>query len=276
MTKAAWFLSALLCLGSPLAHGDWQPRTCNPDYFTCVNACSSAGGNACRQTCQARHCLSSVEVVEPTAQNTSIVVQRKALFNLLAIAREQGDYILAEILTAQLEQLARQANGLTGGPLGGSASGSANGTAGGTGSQPIFLPDDNSELVSIYRFRNANAPGHDFSRSPDSGVEGAVSEGVKFKLFATPTPDCSIALYRCVVAQDHFISTDSGCEGQQRLERLGYSCSGPTGSMTYQLHRTYKNHPPGDHISTIDGEFQVLTSEGYRDEGGQGYVEPAF
>ena len=124
--------------------------------------------------------------------------------------------------------------------------------------------------MPIYRFFSGRQ--HMVSDRPDEGGARGYgqNEGVLFSLYRREAPGRR-AVYACFVPSqnDHFLSTQSDCEGQ-RVERLiGYVAVNDDGPAKRALYRCYRGKSR-DHLMTTDTE--ECTRNGYAVEPILGYV----
>lgn len=124
------------------------------------------------------------------------------------------------------------------------------------------------EFVPVYRFYRA--PKHFMSLSYAEGAGAGYSfETTGFRLFAANSPG-RMPLYRCYnpSGADHFVSTQSNCEGKNQEGILGYAATGPTANLV-PLYRFYRPRT-SSHLITVT--FSEGAAGGFVYEGTLGYV----
>jgi hypothetical protein len=130
-------------------------------------------------------------------------------------------------------------------------------------SQPI------TQNIPVYRFYGSQR--HFFTLSYDEGAGTAYSfETTAFHLFPAGTGIGYYPLYRCYNAGigDHFISTQSNCEGWSQEGAYGYAAPTQEPGL-YPLYRFFRG-TTSDHLETIN--FSEGANGGYVYEGILGYV----
>jgi hypothetical protein len=131
-------------------------------------------------------------------------------------------------------------------------------------------------LIPVHRLYKQASGDHMYSlSSTDGGSTGYVLEE-RASFFLGRGATGFTDLYRCVIPSgswDHFLSTDSRCEGMTQEGSIGrIATSKVQGAGTVALFRLL-NPWSGDHLHTIStSERQSLISGGWRDEGVTGYV----
>lgn len=124
------------------------------------------------------------------------------------------------------------------------------------------------EFVPVYRFYKA--PKHFMTRSYAEGAgAGFTFETTGFRLFGASAPG-RMALYRCFnpSGADHFVSTQSNCEGKNQEGILGYAATAPSGNLV-PLYRFYRAQT-ASHLITVT--FSEGAAGGFVYEGNLGYV----
>lgn len=127
-----------------------------------------------------------------------------------------------------------------------------------------------TSMVPIYRF--FHSPDHFLTLSYSEAAGAGYSfETTGFHLFPGGGSGL-LPLYRCYypVSNDHFVSTQSDCEGRNVEGILGYASANP-GSGLVALHRFFRPST-GDHLVTVN--YSEGIANGYTYEGGLGYVAP--
>lgn len=128
-----------------------------------------------------------------------------------------------------------------------------------------------TQNIPIFRFYSASAH-HFFTTSYDEGAGTAYSfETTAFHLFPAGTGSGYYPLYRCynLSVGDHFISTQSTCEGFAQEGIYGYAA--PTAAPgLYPLYRFSRGGATSDHLETIN--YAEGANNGYTYEGILGYV----
>lgn len=118
-----------------------------------------------------------------------------------------------------------------------------------------------SPWVSAYRHYNAETGDHmlvDFQASPPGyQLEGGGSPAFYLKAAAEAG---TVAIYRCRIGSDHFLSNGADCEGQVVEGLLGYAAA--EGPEENHLIRCYRS---GDHLATTDAS--ECSNAGYIVEG---------
>jgi hypothetical protein len=138
---------------------------------------------------------------------------------------------------------------------------------GGPGPRPTPAPTPAPPVATrdVYRF---NLRGHHFyTISYREGIRaGGQYEGA-FAVLAASLPSTHL-IYRCYVpnSNDHFISVNANCEGQNIEGPYGYVYNNQV-RRSQPMYRCYGN---GDHLET--GDTSECTSNGYRVEGILGYI----
>jgi hypothetical protein len=131
-------------------------------------------------------------------------------------------------------------------------------------------------LIPVHRLYKQASGDHLYSLSPIDGIStGYVLEGRNY-FFLGRGGTGFADLYRCVIPSgswDHFLSTDSRCEGMTQEGGMGrIATSQVPGAGTVPLFRLL-DPKTGDHFYTISAsERQSALSSGWRDEGVTGYV----
>lgn len=122
--------------------------------------------------------------------------------------------------------------------------------------------------VPVYRFYKD--PQHFMTRSySEAASAGFIFETTGFHVFPSSGAGRH-ALYRCFNSGngDHFVSTQSNCEGLRGEGILGYASTSPATGL-FALYRFYKANT-ADHLITVD--FNEGYQNGYMYEGILGYV----
>lgn len=125
-----------------------------------------------------------------------------------------------------------------------------------------------SPMVPVYRFYKY--PQHFMTLSyTEAAGAGFTFETTGFHLFPTGGSGYQ-ALYRCYnpYSHDHFVSTQSTCEGFNQEGTLGYAAT-QAGSGLVPLYRFYRSNT-ADHLITVN--YSEGSSNGYAYEGTLGYV----
>lgn len=126
-----------------------------------------------------------------------------------------------------------------------------------------------TNMVPVFRFYHS--PQHFLTRSysEGAGVSGWAFETTAFHLFPVYEPGM-VPLYRCYnpVGNDHFMSTQSNCEGRNNEGVMGFAKT-TSGPGLYPLYRFYRSNIV-DHLMTIN--YSEGANNGYADEGVLGYV----
>jgi hypothetical protein len=78
-------------------------------------------------------------------------------------------------------------------------------------------------------------------------------DGVGFQILANGSASRYL-IYRCVITgfPDHFLTTDSGCEGFAQEGTLGYLEGAPTAVITRPVYRCSFPRPNYGHLATLD------------------------
>ena len=125
-----------------------------------------------------------------------------------------------------------------------------------------------SQMVPVFRFYKY--PQHFMTRSySEAAGAGWTFETTGFHLFGTGGPGL-LPMYRCYNASnsDHFVSTQSNCEGYNQEGALGYAAAAQSGNLV-PLYRFYKGNTK-DHLITVN--YSEGVNGGYAYEGVLGYV----
>lgn len=124
--------------------------------------------------------------------------------------------------------------------------------------------------IPVYRFYDGAR--HFFSKSYNEGsTTGYSFETTAFHLFQAGAGNGYYPLYRCynVGAGDHFISTQSNCEGFAQEGTYGYAAPAAAPGL-YPLYRFFRGGVTADHLETIN--YAEGANNGYTYEGILGYV----
>jgi hypothetical protein len=124
--------------------------------------------------------------------------------------------------------------------------------------------------IPVYRFYKY--PHHFMTLSYTEGASASYGfETTGFHLFPSGGTGY-LALYRCFNSAngDHFVSSQSNCEGKNQEGVLGYAAT-QSGPGLVPLYRFYRSST-GDHLITVN--YSEGTSGGYASEGGLGFVNP--
>jgi hypothetical protein len=132
-------------------------------------------------------------------------------------------------------------------------------------------PDqDSTKNIPVYRFYDGAR--HFFTKSYNEGsTTGYSFETTAFHLFQAGVGNGYYPLYRCynVGVGDHFISTQSNCDGFAQEGIYGYAA--PTAQPgLYPLYRFFRGGTTADHLETIN--YAEGANNGYTYEGILGYV----
>lgn len=123
---------------------------------------------------------------------------------------------------------------------------------------------------NVYRFFIDNAKDHFLTLSWSEGTNsGGTYEGIAFKVFVNPIDADMQPIYRCYwyAKSDHFVSTQSDCEGLTNEGTYGYISTIPRSNFMALYRLWIPNW--SDHISTTNlGEVV----SGVVNEGIKGYV----
>lgn len=136
---------------------------------------------------------------------------------------------------------------------------------------PVVPPPQSYEVTNVHRFYHTYEGDHFLSTNQHEGyAAGYHGEGVAFQLYTATGPGRG-PLFRCKQRNsiDHFLSTDSNCEGHVYEGLLGYMEINRTSSMTKQLFRCV-SQGGRDHLSTTNPDECRRAS--YRVEAAQGWV----
>lgn len=129
-----------------------------------------------------------------------------------------------------------------------------------------------NQIVPVFRFAKSNGQHFYTVYFPEGYGAGFKMEPTAFSLFRQGGSGLS-AIYRCYVpsSDHHFLSAESGCEGNTSEGLVGYVAGAPAAGLTplYRFYSVSKN----DHRITTN--YQEGVGNGYVLEGTFGYVPSA-
>jgi hypothetical protein len=129
-------------------------------------------------------------------------------------------------------------------------------------------PQPGPNMRNVYRFYRSAVSDHFLTLDWSEGIAAGSYDLIGFKVFISPIDADMHVLYRCwwSAQNDHFVSTDPGCEGRANEGAYGYVSTIPRAGYV-PLYRFYHGGI-SNHLSTTD----YSEAAGYGFESIQGYV----